>query len=73
MGLIGDRYEYDRINRAVNNKKVKPPIGLIPKRLWLSMRFNDIKSAIERYMADNHTIPIEWIEEYNELADLIER
>lgn len=53
--------------------RVKPPIGLTPKRIWLSMRFNDIKSAIERFMADNHTIPIEWIEEYNELAELIER
>lgn len=53
--------------------KVKPPIGLTPKRIWLSMRFNDIKSAIERFTADNHTISIEWIEEYNELAELIER
>lgn len=53
--------------------RTKPPIGLTPKRIWLSIRFNDIKSAIERYTSENHTIPIEWIEEYNELAELIER
>lgn len=70
MNMIG---EAEQLMAPPMPKVKKPPIGLMPKRIWLSMRFNDIKSAIERYTADNHTIPIEWIEEYNELAELIER
>ncbi|MER2057169.1 MAG: hypothetical protein ABTA16_00015 [Niallia sp.] len=45
----------------------KPPIGLIPKHIISEQRLRDIDSAIERYMEVKRSIPIEWIEERNEL------
>lgn len=45
----------------------KPPIGLIPKGIHKDIRINDICKAIERYSSKKLRIPIEWIEEYNEL------
>jgi len=45
----------------------KPPLGIIPKYIWQSQRVNAIWDAIDRYRAVNKEIPIEWIEEYNEL------
>jgi len=47
----------------------KPPIGIMPKKLHREQRFYDICEAIsKRYMAEIN-IPIEWVEEYNELLD----
>lgn len=48
----------------------KPPIGLIPKRIWLTIiyekRFIEIASAINRYVEAGMEIPIEWLNEYYE-------
>jgi hypothetical protein len=46
---------------------VKPPIGIQPKYIWKSKRIVDLSFAIERYRVANLPIPIEWVEEYNEL------
>lgn len=48
---------------------VKPPIGLRPK--WVSNieRLNEVRGAIVRYYDAELKIPIEWIEEYNQLID----
>lgn len=54
-------------------KMKKPPLGIMPKSIWITARFDEIKSAIQRYMDDNYTIPTEWIEEYNELVKLIKQ
>ena len=48
----------------------KPPLGLTPKYMWRLQRLQNIAEAIERYTDVNKEIPIEWIEEYNELAVL---
>lgn len=48
-------------------KHKKPPIGLIPKDIWIESRKQDITSAIIRYVQNDFIVPIEWIEEYNEL------
>jgi len=45
----------------------KPPVGLIPKHIWTAQRLNAIWEAIERYRAVDKEIPIEWIQEYNQL------
>ena len=47
---------------------VKPPLGLIPKLFWDSERIADITNAISRYLQAEKEIPIEWIEEYNNLV-----
>lgn len=44
---------------------------LIPREDWMQGRFNDVCTAIAiRYKRNEH-IPIEWIEEYNELRLLV--
>jgi hypothetical protein len=48
----------------------KPPLGLMPKKHWISRRISDINSAINRYMECGKEVPIEWIEEYNELIEM---
>jgi hypothetical protein len=53
----------------------EPPIGLTPKKIHernsIIRRFNDIRSAISRYYNAELEMPIEWIEEYNELIKKI--
>ena len=41
----------------------KPPIGLIPRKLWLEVRLVDIKQAIDRYTEAGQDIPEAWREE----------
>ena len=45
----------------------KPPLGLFPKYLWDEARLQEIDKAIIRYTDRIKEIPIEWIEERNEL------
>ena len=50
----------------------KPPLGLAPRNIafdaWKAQRRGQIADAILRYVSDGQTpIPVEWIEEYNEL------
>lgn len=49
---------------------VKPPLGLKPKFVNRLERLNEIRGAIVRYYDAEMQIPIEWIEEYNELIEL---
>lgn len=64
-------YEIDDPKRYVNAHK--PPIGIVPKAIWESERFNSLKGAIQRYLDDNCKIPKEWITEYNEWVDAMRR
>lgn len=50
----------------------KPPLGLMPRKLWNEQRYNDICSAMSRYNDCGKQIPNEWIEEYNELTKQFE-
>lgn len=54
----------------LTNKQVKPPIGLIPKYISDRNRAIEIKMAVNRYFEVDKQIPIEWIEEYNELKSI---
>lgn len=49
----------------------KPPLGLAPKWVLNVRRRTEIKQAICRYFNANADIPLEWIEEYNELNKII--
>ena len=50
-------------------KKVeKPPIGIMPRHLHIEERIEEIKFGMERYMDKKVSIPLEWFQEYNELA-----
>lgn len=54
-------------------KREKPPLGIMSKAnhqiLINKERHSELCAAISRYYAKNLKIPIEWIEEYNELID----
>ena len=40
----------------------------MPKNILNNIRLVDIHDAVNRYFFDKKEIPIEWIEEYNELV-----
>ncbi len=46
---------------------MKPTLGVMPKYLWYEKRAFDLIEAINRRIEAKQPIPIEWIEEYNEL------
>jgi len=45
----------------------KPPLGLMPRRIHEEQRISDIAGAINRYLQAGRAVPMEWIEEYNQL------
>ena len=49
---------------------IKPPLGLIPKKFRQRERFIEVCRAISGYYNAGKKIPIEWVEEYNELVEL---
>lgn len=50
-----------------HRKETKPPLGLTPKYIWEAQRVQAISEAMDRYMSANKAIPLEWIQEYNNL------
>jgi hypothetical protein len=51
----------------------KPPLGLTPRKFHSEERLRDVQGAIARYYDAELKIPIEWIEEYNELIEAIKK
>ena len=45
----------------------KPTRGVTPKKLWTEKRFIELGLAIGERVGESMDIPVEWIEEYNEL------
>ncbi|ATH95160.1 hypothetical protein ACH95_23305 [Bacillus glycinifermentans] len=45
----------------------KPSIGVKPRFIHDEQRAEELSGAIMSYIQDNRRIPIEWLEEYNEL------
>lgn len=41
----------------------KPPLGLMPKKLWDAQRMRDIYDAMERYAAAGKAVPLAWVQE----------
>lgn len=54
-------------------KMVKPPIGVIPKKVYyeavVNQRIEDLADAMKRYFDAGYAIPTEWVEEYNGLIE----
>lgn len=50
----------------------KPPLGCIPKYIHREARIVELKNAIYRYITDFWPVPIEIVEEYNELVKDLE-
>jgi hypothetical protein len=49
----------------------KEPLGLRPRKIVMEERLTEIKDAIDRYMNNKMPVPIEWLSEYNDLADAL--
>jgi len=46
---------------------IRPPLGLKPRKFVIEERLKEIEEAISRYLKAVKQIPIEWLNEYNEL------
>ena len=55
--------------KSLEEKSVKPPIGLRPRFVDDIRRMDEIKKAVIRYVKDGWEVPPKWIDEYNELAE----
>ena len=47
---------------------VKPPLGVLPRKIHDEYRLEDLSGAISRYIDAQLPVKPEWIEEYNELV-----
>ena len=61
----------DALDYMITKKVIKPPLGIMPRMMWIDARRIELESALDRYMKSYTEIPIEWIEEYNELIKLL--
>ena len=43
-----------------------PPLGAMPRNIWIAHRFWDLANACNRYMAADKPIPAEWVHEMRE-------
>ena len=59
----------DNLNNDSAPKSKRPPIGLKPRYIHDHERYIEIYGAIQRYYDAGKKIPVEWIEEYNELVE----
>jgi hypothetical protein len=57
----------------IPESEVKPPLGLTPKYIVEAKRLQEIREAIIRYCEARKEIPMEWVEEYNELVGRSEK
>jgi len=46
---------------------VKPPLGLVPRDIWLTQRLIEVIEAIDRYQKANQKVPAAWSDEYRAL------
>lgn len=44
------------------------PIGVMPRWLHNEKRLSEVRDAIQRYAEATLPIPVEWLEEYNDLC-----
>lgn len=63
-------YKTKKIN---SENKQSPPVGLKPKFINRLERLNYVKGEMTRYFNSGLEVPIEWVEEYNELINEIKK
>lgn len=63
------------IYREGFSTSLRPPLGVKPRFIFLEHRKEEIKQAIDRVMKHegNWRIQSDWIEEYNEICDYLEK
>lgn len=57
-------------NERYNSCKcVKPPLGLLSKKIWQSIRAQDIREAVKRYRDVSMDFPVDWLLELMEIEN----
>lgn len=51
----------------------KPPVGVKPRWIMDELRFDELVQAFGRHFKGCYPIPIEWVEEYNEICERLKR
>ena len=57
----------------MNEEIKRPPIGILPKHMWIYNRLRDLEDAIRRYEDANFKVPEQWILERDEKLKLFGR
>jgi hypothetical protein len=52
---------------------IKPPLGIIPRFIFLEERLINLERVIAAYMNAKCIVNPEWIEEYNYILDFLKR
>lgn len=52
----------------MEKQEKKPPLGVVPKKIWEDRRMYDLGMVIRTYTEGGFPIPEEIIKEYNELV-----
>ena len=47
----------------------KPPIGIMPEYIWKLQRKRALAETMWRFLNAGVAFPVEWLEEYNKLAE----
>lgn len=74
-GLPYKLREYERSRKLPQQQEappmpaVKPPLGVMPRRLHDEKRREELQAAIIRYAEAGQPVDPAWVEEYNELTD----
>lgn len=68
LAIGGGSHLHFKALRCINYFGEKPPLGLVPKSIWMRLRLKDIQEAVTRYKKAKKEIPKEWLEEAGELA-----
>lgn len=45
----------------------RPLLGITPRHIWIERRLEEVREAIGKRVHGSWPVPVEWIEEYNEL------
>ena len=59
-------------SRGDNMGSEEYPLGVKPKVVWENERLSGLAGAIKEYIDSKKSIPIEWVEEYNELTSKVD-
>lgn len=68
MAVGGGSHLHFKALQCIKYFGEKPPLGLVPKSIWMRLRLKDIQEAVTRYKKAKKEIPKEWLEEAGELA-----
>ena len=52
---------------------VKPVLGVTPREIEDIRRLHELRRALAQYVAEHEILPLQWVIEYNELTEQINK